>query len=238
MQKIIIIGATSGIGRALAEIYLSNNCMVGITGRRQHLLDELKTTNSNLVRTACFDVKADQNIAHLSRLIEEMNGVDLFIYNAGIGSVSEQLDWQKDKDTYETNVKGFIEMTNYMFNYFIGQGHGHIAATSSVASQRGNSFAPAYSASKAFMSVYMEGLHMKARRLKANIHITDIQPGFVNTRDSQENARFWVVPVNRAAILMESAISRKKWRAYVPSRWWLVAQLMKNVPGWVYHRIG
>ena len=238
MQKIIIIGATSGIGRALAEIYLGKNYTVGITGRRLHLLDEIKSTYPEYVHTACFDVRGDENVVHLSNLIKEMNGVDLFIYNAGIGSVSEKLDWQKDKDTYETNVKGFIEMTNYMFNYFIEQGYGHIAATSSVASQRGNSFAPAYSASKAFMSVYMEGLHMKARRLKANIHITDIQPGFVKTKDATENARFWVISADKAATLIEKAISRKKWRAYIPSRWWLVAQLMKNVPGWVYHRIG
>ena len=98
------------------------------------------------------------------------------------------LEWELDKKTYETNVKGFIEIVHYAFNYFVKQGHGHVAATSSLASIRGNSWAPAYSASKAFMSVYMEGLHMKAKKWarknksQQTIFITDIQPGFVNTK--------------------------------------------------------
>ena len=123
-----------------------------------------------------------------------------------------------------------------MFNYFLQQGHGKIAAISSIASVKGLGLAPAYSASKAFMSNYMEGLHMKARRLKANIYITDIQPGFVNTKPAS-NPRFWAASPQKAAKQIIAAINAKKWRAYITRRWWLIAVLMKYMPSWLYHRV-
>ena len=82
----------------------------------------------------------------------------------------------------------------------------------------------------------MEGLHMKARRLKANIHITDIQPGFVKTKPVS-NPRFWVASPQKAAAQIIVAIEAKKWRVYITKRWRLIAWLMKYVPSWIYHRI-
>ena len=168
----------------------------------------------------------------------------MLIYNSGFGDPSITLEWELDKITYETNVKGFIEIVHFAFNYFVKQGHGHIAATSSMASIRGNSWAPAYSASKAFMSVYMEGLHMKAKKLarknksSSRVYITDIQPGFVNTKLAKGNKQFWVAPVEKVAKQIYQAIEQRKWRVYITRRWWLVAQLMKWAPGWLYHRVG
>lgn len=242
-KKIIIIGATSGIGEELAKRYIQNGCILGITGRRKDLLDEVQKHHPDQIRTECFNVRKDDNIMHIQSLIHKLGGLDLLIYNSGFGDPSLSLDWEVDKATYETNVKGFIEIVHYAFNYFVQQGQGHIAATSSIASIRGNSWAPAYSASKAFMSVYMEGLYMKAKKLaKANkgpqkIFITDIQPGFVNTKLAKGNGQFWVAPVEKVADQIHQAIEKKKWRVYVTRRWWLIAQLMKWAPGWLYHRI-
>jgi short-subunit dehydrogenase len=237
-KKIIIIGATSGIGKELARIYLEQGNTLGLTGRRLNLLQELKTANPNLTHIANFDVRGEENIAQLQTLIKQMGGLDLLIYNSGYGDVSKTLDWELDKATYETNVKGFVEIMNFAFNYFVKQGQGQLATTSSIASIRGNSWAPAYSASKAFQSVYMEGLHMKAKKMKVNIFVTDIQPGFVDTKMAKGNGQFWVAPAAKAAEQIVRAIEKKKWRAYITRRWWLVAQLMKWAPGWLYHRIG
>jgi short-subunit dehydrogenase len=77
---------------------------------------------------------------------------------------------------------GFVKMATVTFNYFLQQGHGQLAVLSSVAALRGNSWTPAYSASKAYVSNYAEGLNIKARKLHANIVITDIRPGFVKTK--------------------------------------------------------
>ena len=237
-KKIIIIGATSGIGKELARIYIERGDTIGITGRRENLLKEIQSTAPSQIYTSAFDVRGNENISHLRSLIDQLGGLDLLIYNSGFGDVSKTLDWELDKETYETNVKGFIEIVNFAFNFFIKQGHGQIAATSSIASLRGNSWAPAYSASKAFESVYMEGLHMKSKKMKTNVVITDIQPGFVNTKMAKGNGQFWVAPVEKAAQQIVKAIDKKKWRAYITRRWWLVAQLMKWAPGWLYHRIG
>jgi short-subunit dehydrogenase len=237
-KKVIIIGASSGIGKELARIYIERGDTIGITGRRKNLLEEIQSRAPQQIHIACFDVRANENISKLKLLIDQLSGLDLLIYNAGFGDISKTLDWELDRTTYETNVKGFIEIINFTFNYFVNQGHGQIAATSSIASIRGNSWAPAYSASKAFESVYMEGLHMKSKKMKANVAITDIQPGFVNTKMAKGNGQFWVAPVEKAARQIVVAIDKKKWRAYITKRWWLIAQLMKWVPGWIYHKIG
>lgn len=237
LKRVIIIGATSGMGKKMAEHYAQKKCMVGISGRRALLLQQIQQAFPGNIVTACFDVQGNENITQLESLIGQLGGVDLFIYNAGYGEVSDTLDWALDKQIYETNVKGFIEMTNYMYNYFLKQEHGHIVATSSIAANRGNSHAPAYSASKAFISTYMEGLYMRSKRMNSPVVITDIQPGFVRTKMARGHGQFWVASADEAVKQMVAAIEQKKWRVYVTKRWQLIAILMRTAPGWLYHRI-
>jgi len=237
MKKIIIIGSTSGIGRELAKLFVHDDCIVGATGRRQELLDSLKDEFPGKIVTASFDVTGNENIHHLQSLIDQLGGMDVFIYNSGYGDPSKTLDWKIDQQTTLTNVNGFVEMVNYAFNFFATQGHGQIAGISSIASNRGNSWAPAYSASKAFMSTYMEGLHMKATKMKLDIAVTDIQPGFVKTKMAKGNGQFWVAPVEKATKQIYSAIKHKRRRAYVTKRWWIIAKLMRWMPYWIFKRI-
>ena len=238
MQKVIIIGATSGIGRALALRYLKAGHLVGITGRRTHLLDEIKHKYPEQTFTSAFDVTGNENIHHLQQLIDQLQGMDLFIYNSGYGEASKDLDWALDKKTTLINVIGFAETTNYVFNYFVKQGHGQIAAISSIAAYRGNSWAPAYGASKAYMSSYMEALRIKVYRMKLPIHITDIQPGFVLTDMAKGNKLFWMAPLEKATTQMFEAIENRKRRVQVTKRWALVAWLLKWLPYSLYKKIG
>jgi short-subunit dehydrogenase len=134
-------------------------------------------------------------------------------------------------------VNGFVAVVSYAFNYFVQQGYGQIAITSSVAAVRGNSWAPAYSASKAFISNYAEGLNIKAKRLKKDIVVTDIRPGFINTKKAKGNGQFWIVPKEKAAKQIISSIEKKKRIVYISKRWWLVAQIMKLLPYNIYRRI-
>lgn len=237
-RNVIIVGATSGIGRELALLYLQNGYHVGITGRRQHLLNEFQQQHPTQVITSCFDVTGNDNIVQLKELVQQLGGMDIFIYNAGYGNVSELPDAAIDNTTIKTNVTGFAETTAWAFNWFCKQGAGQIAATSSVAANRGSSRAPAYSASKAFMSNYLEGLHLKNKRLKKNITITDIQPGFVRTKMAKGYGQFWVSAPEKAARQIFSAIKRKKRRAYITKRWRLIAWLMRNMPYFIYRNIG
>src|SRR6185369_1366242 len=156
----------------------------------------------------------------------------------GYGEVSKTLDWEIDKRTTITNVNGFVEIVNHAFNYFVKQGAGQIATTSSIAAIRENSQAPAYSASKAYMSMYMAGLFLKARRIKKvdpkiNIAITDVQPGFINTKMAKGKGRFWEAPVEKAARQIFRAIKEKKRKVYVTHRWALIAGLLKWMPHFI-----
>jgi short-subunit dehydrogenase len=236
-KKIIIIGASSGIGRALAEFYASRGHFVAITGRRIELLEEIKKAYPQNIIFKCFDVMGSQNIEELQSLIQELGGLDLLIYNAGFGEPSESLSKEIDERTIKTNVDGFAEIARFGFEYFTKQGHGQIVGTSSIASVRGNSLAPAYSASKAFMSVYLEGLYIKAKKMKLNIAVTDIQPGFVKTKMAKGNKQFWIVPLDKAAQQIYAAIEAKRFRVYISKRWRLIAMLMKIVPRFIYRRI-
>jgi short-subunit dehydrogenase len=238
-QKIvIIIGATSGIGRRMAELYAEKGYRVGITGRRNELLNEIQQQFPVLIETECFDVTFNENISKLESLISKLGGLDVLVYSSGIGEPSKELDWQLDKMTVDINVNGFIEISNWAFNYFIKQGYGRLATLSSVASHRGNSWAPAYSASKAFQSNYFEGLAIKAYRMKKNVGITCIEPGFVKTKMAKGNKIFWSVAVEKAALQIIDAIEKKKHRVYISKRWWLIGKLMKLIPFWMYKRLG
>jgi short-subunit dehydrogenase len=238
MKKVIIIGATSGIGRELAHLYVKNNCLVGITGRRKPLLDSLQQEFPDNIVTECFDVTEDDNIESIKNLTQQLGGLDLLIYNSGYGEPSDYLDWEIDKNTTDINVNGFVEIVNFTFNYFVLEGKGQIAATSSIASNRGNSFAPAYSASKAYMSTYMEGLYMRVKKQQLPIYITDIQPGFIKTKMAKSEKQFWVSSPEKAALQIYTAIENKKRRAYITKRWWLIAKLMKVMPMLIYKKIG
>lgn len=236
-QRIIIVGASSGIGYEIACRYVVNGNKVGVTGRRENLLQKLKEKYQQQIFVSCFDVMGNGNHQKLKSLIDELGGLDLLIYNSGYGEPSKELNWEIENVTTKTNVNGFVEIVTYAFNYFVHQGYGQIAITSSVAAVRGNSLAPAYSASKAFMSNYAEGLNIKAKRLKKKIVITDIRPGFINTKMAKGNGQFWVIPKEKAAEKIIGAIAKKKRVAYITRRWWLVAQMMKFLPYGVYRRV-
>jgi len=237
-KKIIIIGATSGIGRRMAELYAEQGHKVGITGRRLELLQELKQILPGKIEYECFDVTGKENIQRLQSLVEKLNGLDILVISAGNGDTSHELSWEIDKMTVDTNVNGFIEVANWTFNYFVKQGCGQLATISSIAAIRGNSWAPAYSASKAFQSNYFEGLTIKAVKLKSAIAITCIEPGFVKTKMAKGNKQFWVVPVDKAARQIIKAIDNRKRKVYISRRWWIIAKLYKWLPYAVLKRMG
>jgi short-subunit dehydrogenase len=236
-MKIIIIGATSGIGRELTQQYYQLGHTVSVTGRRQELLQELQQQFAG-IRTSCFDVQADNVVEELQSLIGNMGGLDLLIYCAGYGNPSNDLVPEVEIDSTATNVMGFVKTASFTFNYFREQGHGQLAVISSLAALRGNSHTPAYSASKAYVSNYAEGLNIKACKLHLNVVVTDIRPGFVKTKMAKGHGQFWVAPVEKAARQIRTAIAAKKRVAYITKRWWLIALIMKRLPFSIYRKIG
>jgi short-subunit dehydrogenase len=237
-QKIIIIGATSGIGRRMAEIYAEKDYRVGISGRRADLLQQIKQQYPQQIEYECFDVTKNETVIHLEALVNKLGGMDILVISAGTGQPSKELSWEIDKATVDINVNGFVEIANWAFNFFVKQGYGQLGAISSIAANRGGSFAPAYNASKAFQSSYFEGLSIKATKLGKDITVTCIEPGFVDTKMSKSEKIFWLVPVDKAALQIISGIEKKKRKVYISRRWSIIAKAMKWAPYWLYRKFG
>lgn len=237
-KKIIIVGASSGIGRKMAELYAMQGHRVGITGRRLELLQEIRLLYPEQIETACFDVTGTENITQLESLVRALGGLDLLVISAGTGDPSEEINWQIDKTTIDTNVTGFTEIADWAYNYFDKNGGGQLAGISSIAAVRGGRWAPAYNASKSFQSHYLEGLSIKAYRTKKNIRITCLEPGFVDTKMAKSELLFWVVPVEKAARQIIRAIEKGKRKAYISRRWWIIGKIMKWTPFWLFKRLG
>lgn len=238
MNKAIIIGATSGIGKGLAEKLADNNFNVGITGRRTELLNELKLQKPNSFVDSSFDITDTKNIVKkLDKLVVELGGLDLLIISSGTGDLNEKLDFEIEKRTVETNVIGFTCVANWAFNYFESQKSGHLVAISSVGGLRGNRQAPAYNATKAYQINYLEGLRQKATKLKYPIFVTDIRPGFIDTAMAKGEGQFWVATVEKATRQIFDAIKNKKKIAYITKRWRIIGSILKRIPRQIYDRM-
>ncbi len=238
MKKAIVIGASSGIGRELSKILFRNQYAVGIMARRIDLLLELRNEMSNDVLAEKIDVsETDSAKEILTNFIKKMDGVDLLVICAGTGHLNEELDWTLENETIITNVTGFAAIANVAVKHFIKNGSGHLVGISSIAALRGGRESPAYNASKAFESNYLEGLRQKVVKLGLPITITDIKPGFVKTAMAQGDGIFWAADADKAAKKIFNAIKRRKSSAYITRRWRLVAWLIKLLPGFVYERL-
>jgi short-subunit dehydrogenase len=238
-KRAIVIGASSGIGRALALRLAREGYDVGLTARRLPLLLELQAEIGPRAFVKPMDVSdAASAMARLDELIAEMGGADLVVVNAGTGHTNPDLAWEPEQETIGVNVTGFAAMVNVAYRHFVGRGAGHLVSISSVAALRGSGFAPAYNASKAFVSTYMDGLRHKLARLGAPVAITDIQPGFVRTAMAQGPNVFWAASPEEAAEQIWQAIRRRRKRAVITRRWRPIAWLMRVVPDAVYHRLG
>jgi short-subunit dehydrogenase len=236
LENVIIVGASSGLGHAIACEYVAMGCWVGITARRFDLLAGIRNRFPDQVVLSCFDVTGNDNHQKMWELVNKLGGMDLLVYCSGFGEPSTELNEEIESRTIRTNVYGFVSIAHFAFNYFMQKGGGQIALISSVAALRGSAMAPAYSASKSFMSNYAEGLNMKAGQMKKDIVITDIRAGFINTKPSKIDNRFWVAGTVKAARQTIKAIEKKKRVAYVTRRWLLVALLMKIMPYSLYRR--
>ncbi len=238
MKKAIVIGSTSGIGRELAVILSAQGYVVGLAGRRDRLLDEVRGSLTGESHTKRIDVgRPSEAMPLLEELIAKMGGVDLIVISAGTGHINPELQWSHELETIDVNVLGFAAMANVAFRHFRERGSGHLVGITSIAALRGGKDAPAYNATKAFASNYLEGLRQKATGLGLPIAVTDVQPGFVDTAMAQSDVLFWVASPEKAARQIYSAIKKRKDHAYITKRWRLFAWVLKIVPGFIYRRM-
>jgi len=233
-KNAIIFGATSGIGKELAKILVANDYKVLITGRRLEKLKEIQATAPEKYHIKQHDItEIETSNIFFEEVKDLFDKIDLIVLSSGVGGPNYKLEWEVDLPTLQTNVMGTTKLLQLSYNYFNKQGYGHLVGITSIASIRGNRHVPAYFASKAFQSSYLEALWMKAQRSKNKITVTNILPGYVDTVMATGNT-FWKAPLDRATAQIYTAIKRKKKKAYITKRWRLVAILLKVTPAsWV-----
>ena len=231
MRKAIVIGATSGIGKSISEILIQNGYAVGVTGRRLEMLQSLKEKYPKQMCYSQMDVQELSSIESIcNKLVHQLGGLDLLIISAGIGDENKMLDFAIEKKVIKTNIQGFTCVADWGMNYFKKQGYGHLVNISSIAGLMGNGEAPSYNATKAFQINYLEGLRLNADKSGAEIIVTDIRPGYVDTDMAKGDGMFWVAPVEKAAQQIFTAIKRKKKVVYITKRWRIIGIILKIMP--------
>ena len=237
-KKVIIIGATSGIGREVALIYIAQGWKVGVAGRREAELEALRSAYPEQVSAQTLDVTKEDAPQKLQALLKQVGGMDVFLLSSGIGKQNPTLETGLELATAATNVEGFIRMTNAAYHYFEQQGHGHLAVISSIAGTKGLGAAPAYSATKGFQNIYMDALDQLARMKKLNIRFTDIRPGFVATPLLNNQKKYpMLMDAPIVALDIVSAIEKKKRIAIIDWKFRLLVGFWRLIPKWIWLRL-
>lgn len=238
MKRIIIVGASSGIGKEIAGLYARTNAKVALIGRREEKLKDIAQSDpETYIYKVCDVSDTEQTAECLTTLATELGGIDVMVLSAGTGELNMSLDFHVEKETIKTNIFGWTFIADWAFNYFKQQKHGHLVAISSVGGLRGDGIAPAYNASKAYQINYLEGLCKKASKEHLPIFITDIRPGLVDTAMAKGDGLFWVAPLEKAGRQIYKAIQKKRKVTYITRRWQLVALILKLIPRAIYSRI-
>lgn len=236
-KRIVIIGATSGIGRKVAEAYITQGWKVGVAGRRAEELEALRKQAPDQVFTQVIDVTQPDSPEHLQALIKQVGGMDVFLLSSGIGKQNHKLEPETELKTAATNVEGFIRMVTTAYHFFAQQGYGHLAAISSIAGTKGLGAATAYSATKRFQNTYLDAMDQLARMNKLNITFTDIRPGFVATPLLKDDRYPLLMNVTDVAEEIVQAIEKKKRIAIIDWKYRILVFFWRMIPHWLWVRL-
>jgi short-subunit dehydrogenase len=233
----VIIGASSGIGEALARELNRGGWRLGLLARRLDRLEALRKTLSPETVVRRLDVAHRDAATIFEQVLDELGGADLVIISAGAGHNNRELHWELDAETVTVNVLGFMAVAQVTMRHFLERGRGHLVGISSIAALRGNHTAAAYAASKAFQSVYLDGLRDLAQHSGQPIAVTEVQPGFVDTAMMKPDRplptvvrRFLVASPVKAARQILRAVERRKKHAYITKRYAALAFVLKRLP--------
>jgi short-subunit dehydrogenase len=239
----LIVGASSGVGAALARRLAREGYALGLAARRIDRLQELcdEITSADYTRAFAYQhdvVNTVEVPALLDKAINDLGEVDLFIYCAGVLFPNDPTIYHVDEDlfTLQVNLLGAAAWITLVAQRFQQKHAGHIVGIGSIAGDRGRRGMPAYTASKAGLHSYLEG--MRNRLWRDGVTVTTIKLGQVQT-DMLKNADRKRHPISaeRAADLIWRAIEQRKPTAYVPSRWRWVGLAIQHMPSFIFRRL-
>lgn len=238
-RRIVIIGASSGIGLKVALHFAAQGWKVGIAARRESQLIAVKNQYPTNVEYEVIDITADDASSKILRLIDRLGGVDIHFHAAGTGWSNPGLQLDKEMRTVETNVRGFVTSVVTAYRYFADNRlKGRIVAVTSVAGTKGIGISASYSATKRFDSTYLEALGQLAHIDKADISFTDIRPGFIRT-DLLDSTRNYPMLMNldyAVSRIVKAVVSGGR-VVYIDRRWGLLTFFWKLIPPCLWRRL-
>lgn len=245
LQRVIIIGATSGIGRAVVEKLAKEGVRIGITGRREDRLAELQQRfGAELISYRVMDVTEESATVALDELIAEVGAPDALLYASGIGKQNPTLDEEMELRTVQTNCAGMVRIVDHFINYtkreatYNKKHKAHIAVITSVAGTMGMGPAPAYSATKSMQSAYLVALAQHARMQKLPITVGDIRPGFVATEILNPEKRYpMIMSAERAAHFVVRSLRKHERITIFDWRYKLLVGFWRMIPRCIWERM-
>jgi short-subunit dehydrogenase len=240
-STVVITGASSGIGRALAREMAERGHALGLTARRMALLeqfrDELHAAHGKALRVelAALDVCRSADVGPtLHALFDRLGGIDTIVVNAGANDLTHvgRGDLEKELNLIQTNLAGAIATINAATEHFLQRGKGHVVGISSLASLQPIATQAAYCASKAGFSMYLKSARVELRR--KGIAVTAILPGYIKT-DIVEGVDIgelpFAIPVEQAAREMARLIEKRARFGVVPAfPWKLLLPFFGHLP--------
>lgn len=232
MKRIVIMGATSGIGLAVAQKMAAKGHKVGVAGRKVKVLRELKKEFPENIEWEEIDITKDDAPEKLHKLIDKLGGMDTYFHIAGVYFNNPELDLDEEMTTLQTNAVGFARMTSTAYKYFRDtKREGHIAAITSVAGTRGMGPLASYSSTKKFGQTYLEALQQLAHLQHLKIKFTDIRPGWIRTPLMSADQEYPItMKLSYAGPLIIKALGRRRSAVYVDWRWEALIRLCQLIP--------
>lgn len=232
------MGATSGIGLAVAQKLALRGHKVGVAGRKVKVLRELKKEFPENIEWEEIDITKADAPDKLHALIDKLGGMDTYFHIAGVYFDNPELDLDNEITTVETNAVGFARMTSTAYKYFRdNHREGHIAAITSVAGTRGMGPLASYSSTKKFGQTYLEALQQLSHLQKVKVKFTDIRPGWIRTPLMDPKCEYpLTMKLDYAGPLIIKALGRRRTAVYVDWRWELLIRLCQLIPRWLWVR--
>jgi short-subunit dehydrogenase len=243
-EKVVLItGASSGIGRALAVELGKRGARLGLTARRAEELlkvaEEVGRAGGEALALPA-DVRDPEAMREAAERVRERWGrVDVLIANAGMSTTTAgtRLDAGEARDVISINVLGVVNSVAAVLPAMLERKAGHLVAISSLASYRGLPKSGAYSASKAAVSTFFESLRVDLRR--SRIDVTVIHPGFIRTPMTAGRHRklpFLLEPEDAACRIIRAVERRARTYAF-PWQLASLVRVIKHIPGRLYDRL-
>jgi short-subunit dehydrogenase len=239
--RVVITGASSGIGEALARHYAQADSTLGLVARRQDVLEALAATLPGRCATYPLDVADDAALERAAAdFVGQFGPPDLVIANAGVsvGTHGDELpDMATLRRLLEVNTAGLAATLAAFAPAMRAAGRGTLAGVASVAGFRGLPGAGAYSASKAAAITWLESLRSELRG--SGLDVVTICPGYVDTPMTRVN-RYrmpFLLSADEAARRIARAIAARRRLAVIPWQMAIISVLLRALPGWAYDRI-